>query len=183
MSVLTGSDLPVVSATATAAASSSSEAVASSSSTQEAAAAATTSSTEEAAPVATSSEKEEPSSTYVAPEPTSTYVEPAPSSTWVAPAPEPTPETQQTAQTGGDEHYGQATFFYQNGNAGACGGYHSDNTPLVALPAQYWNYNGGSQPSEHCGSYIQVNRNGRTVNALVAGKSRPQRKRFEQTTN
>jgi hypothetical protein len=60
-----------------------------------------------------------PSSTYVAP--TSTYV--APTSTYVAPA-----VTTTAASSGGDWHTGgHATYFYQNGNAGACGWYKSDS--------------------------------------------------------
>ena len=161
LSVLESSDAPAATPAPAAASSSSVEASASSS-TEEAAPAATTSSTYEAP--ASSSTYEEPSSTYVAP--TSTYVAPTTSSTWEAPA-ATTAEVQNTVSTGGDSHYGQATYFYQNGNPGACGNYNSDSTPLVALPAQYWG-NGGSQPSQYCGQYIQVNRNGRTVNAIVA---------------
>ncbi|KAG7580148.1 hypothetical protein FFLO_00119 [Filobasidium floriforme] len=156
LAVLTGSDAPAATAS-----SSTQEAVASSSSTEEAA-----SSTYEA-PASTSSTYEAPTSTsvYVAPTPTSTYVAPTTSE---APAPAATTaETQNTASTGGDVHYGEATYFLQNGNPGACGQYNSDSTPLVALPAQYWN-NGGSSPSSHCGSYIQVTRGDRSVNAVVA---------------
>lgn len=150
LSVLTGSDAPAATAAPAVA----------SSSTQEAA-----SSTYEA-PASTSSTYEAPTSTsvYVAPTPTSTYVAP----TTEAPAPAATTaETQNTASTGGDVHYGQATFFYQNGNPGACGQYHSDSTPLVALPAWAWNYNGGSSPSQYCGQSIQVTRGDRSVVALV----------------
>jgi hypothetical protein len=70
----------------------------------------------QAAPVSTA----EPStSTYVAP--SSTYV--APTSTYVAPA-----VTTTAASSGGDWHTGgHATYFYQNGNAGACGWYKSDS--------------------------------------------------------
>ena len=171
MAVLTGSDAPAATAAPAAASSSTQEAVASSSSTEEAA-----SSTYEA-PASTSSTYEAPTSTsvYVAPTPTSTYVAPTTSE---APAPAATTaETQNTASTGGDEHYGQATFFYQNGNPGACGQYHSDSTPLVALPAWAWNYNGGSSPSQYCGQYIQVTRGDRSVNALVAGESRSEPKK------
>lgn len=161
LSVLTGSDAPVATAAPAAASSSTQEAVASSSSTEEAA-----SSTYEA-PASTSSTYEAPTSTsvYVAPTPTSTYVAPTTSE---APAPAATTaETQNTASTGGDVHYGEATFFYQNGNPGACGQYHSDSTPLVALPAWAWNYNGGSSPSQYCGQSIQVTRGDRSVVALV----------------
>jgi len=161
LSVLESSGAPA----ATASASSSSYEAPASSSTQEA------SSTYEA-PASTSSTYEEPTSTSTYEEPTSTWV--APTSTWVAPttsstyeAPATTAQTQNTASSGGDSHYGQATFFYQNGAPGACGNYNSDSTPLVALPAQYWG-NGGSSPSQYCGSYIQVTRGGRSVNAVVA---------------
>ncbi|GAA6059624.1 hypothetical protein JCM10212_004127 [Sporobolomyces blumeae] len=45
---------------------------------------------------------------------------------------------------------GQATFYTQGGNPGACGDYHSDSDYIVALQSSM--YSGGS----HCGSYIKV---------------------------
>lgn len=45
---------------------------------------------------------------------------------------------------------GQATWYTQNGNPGACGNYASDSDYVVALQTSM--YSGGS----HCGQYIQV---------------------------
>ena len=143
--------------------------------TAEAKAAASSSVEAVAAVQVESSSSAEASSTYEAPSSTSTWEEPsstyvAPTSTWVAPTStyEAPAETTAAASNNGGDHYGQATYFYQNGNPGSCGNYNSDSTPLVALPAQYWNYNGGSSPSSHCGGYIQVFRGDRSVTAVIA---------------
>jgi len=57
---------------------------------------------------------------------------------------------------------GTATYFYQGGNPGNCGQYHSDSDYLVAL--QTSTYAGGS----HCGQYITVSYGGKSIKALVA---------------
>merc|ERR1712093_762127 len=53
---------------------------------------------------------------------------------------------------------GQATFFYQNGNPGACGNYNKDSAKVVAL--DYRMYSNG----DHCGKTV----NGKSVVATVA---------------
>lgn len=55
---------------------------------------------------------------------------PSSSSQWVAPA-APTPAN----NGGGASFHGTASWFTQNGNAGACGIYHSDNDYIVAISA------------------------------------------------
>lgn len=99
----------------------------------------------------------------------------APTSTWEAPAETQEAkqaaapvETQAAASSGGDQHHGQATFFYQNGNPGACGNYNSDSTPLVAIQQAWWP-NFGSV-SDLCGKTVTVQRasTGQTVNAVIA---------------
>ncbi|KAF8310640.1 hypothetical protein DL93DRAFT_1574508 [Clavulina sp. PMI_390] len=61
-------------------------------------------------------------------------------------------------------HTGVATYFYQNGHAGACGKVHSDSTPLVATSKYFWNMNG----SGNCGQYVKVTGLGKTHYAIVA---------------
>ncbi|EPQ25911.1 uncharacterized protein PFL1_06584 [Pseudozyma flocculosa PF-1] len=56
---------------------------------------------------------------------------------------------------------GQATYFYQGGNPGACGNYHSDDDRIVAVNSAQ--YNQGL-----CGKSIWINHNGNTVEAKVA---------------
>jgi len=59
---------------------------------------------------------------------------------------------------------GQATFFYQNGNPGACGNYNKDSAKVVAL--DYRMYSNG----DHCGKTVKVTNtaNGKSVVATVA---------------
>lgn len=63
---------------------------------------------------------------------------------------------------------GQATYFFQYGNPGACGNYNADSTPLVALD---WRLYGASwPPSQYCGRSLTIKNldNGKTVKAIVA---------------
>ncbi|KAH7370180.1 RlpA-like double-psi beta-barrel-protein domain-containing protein-containing protein [Rhexocercosporidium sp. MPI-PUGE-AT-0058] len=58
---------------------------------------------------------------------------------------------------------GEATYYTQQGVAGSCGVYHSDNDYIVALgPA--WGHN------THCGARVTIRQrnNGRSVTAIVA---------------
>jgi expansin (peptidoglycan-binding protein) len=61
-----------------------------------------------------------------------------------------------------------ATYFYQNGNAGACGWYKSDSDLVVAVNGitQWTDY---SQASPDCGRYVTIvnESNGKTVTAQV----------------
>jgi hypothetical protein len=71
--------------------------------------------------------------------------------TWSA-QPEATSEA--PAQSSGDNQGGFATYFYQGGNAGACGNYHSDGEKGVAIDSAWWpNF---SSPSEHCGKWVTI---------------------------
>jgi expansin (peptidoglycan-binding protein) len=65
-----------------------------------------------------------------------------------------------------------ATYYYQNGNAGACGVYHSDSDKIIAINgAGYWsNYESGGV-SPYCGKWITIKAtdgSGRSTQAMVA---------------
>ncbi|OCF43366.1 hypothetical protein I317_02805 [Kwoniella heveanensis CBS 569] len=64
---------------------------------------------------------------------------------------------------------GYATYFYQGGNAGACGTVHSDSDKVIAIDSNGW-WQDFSQPSQYCGKYITItnSNNGKTVTAMVA---------------
>lgn len=104
--------------------------------------------------------------------PTSEWVAPTTTSTWEAPAQTSEAakeETHYTAPSGDVKTGGYATFFYQNGNPGACGQYHSDNDKIVAIDGNgYWS--DFSQASSHCGKWVNIKntQNGKTVTAMVA---------------
>jgi len=63
---------------------------------------------------------------------------------------------------------GFATFYEQEGLAGACGDHHSDDEFIAAL--DFRRYGDVDAKSEHCGKRIRIvnNNNGKTVEALVA---------------
>lgn len=103
-------------------------------------------------------------------EATSTWVaETTSTSTWSA-----KPEKTTKASSGGssssyDKTGGFATYFHQNGNAGACGDYHSDSEYGIAIDSNgYWG-NDFSQGSDLCGKVINIknDNNGKTVTATV----------------
>ncbi|GAA5828136.1 hypothetical protein JCM11251_002607 [Rhodosporidiobolus azoricus] len=56
---------------------------------------------------------------------------------------------------------GKGTYFYQNGNPGACGVWNKDSTYLVALQSSM--YSGG----KHCGKNVRISANGKTITAKV----------------
>lgn len=142
------------------------------------------------APHATEEAEETTSTSSAAPSPTAdaapAYVaqaEPSPSpepSTSEAPAYTPSSTTEEAQPTqapsngGGDVHSGgYATFFYQNGNPGACGNYNSDSTPLVAIDQAQWYASGSSSfgsQSNLCGKWLTITNtnNGKSVSAIVA---------------
>lgn len=64
---------------------------------------------------------------------------------------------------------GHATYFYQNGNAGACGQYHSDSDKVVAIDGNGWWQTYGVQ-SDLCGRWVNIKNtnNGKTVTAMIA---------------
>lgn len=63
---------------------------------------------------------------------------------------------------------GFATYYYQGGNAGACGNYHGDYDMIGAIDIA-WYGNTGSQ-SQYCGRSVKVTNqnNGRSVDIIVA---------------
>ncbi|KAG0707690.1 plant expansin [Suillus ampliporus] len=63
---------------------------------------------------------------------------------------------------------GVATYFYQNGNAGACGTVHSDYDLICAMDQDLYGYSGNSSPL--CGKQVQITNtsNGKTVVVTVA---------------
>lgn len=58
---------------------------------------------------------------------------------------------------------GEATFYYQNGNAGSCGQVHSDSDKIAALPY-------AADPSGSCGRKLRVTNkdNGKSVEVVAA---------------
>ncbi|GAA5941837.1 hypothetical protein JCM3775_004778 [Rhodotorula graminis] len=69
-----------------------------------------------------------------------------------------------SSSSSGSTYSGTATFFYQDGNAGACGSTHSDSDKIVALQSSM--YGSGS----YCGKTVVVTNtsNGKSVTATVA---------------
>ncbi|CDZ97161.1 RlpA-like double-psi beta-barrel domain [Phaffia rhodozyma] len=74
-----------------------------------------------------------------------------------------------TTSAAASTYSGHATYFYQEGNAGACGNYNSDDSHVVALPYALYGNDGGS-PSDYCGKTITITRksNGAQTTATVA---------------
>lgn len=112
-----------------------------------------------------SSSSATPTSTWVAPTSTSTWVEPTTTSTSTAAA-----TTTASGGSGSTQTGGYATYFYQGGNAGACGTVHSDSDYGIAIDANGWwpNYNSGGA-SPYCGKQIVITNtnNGKSVTATV----------------
>lgn len=121
------------------------------------------------------SQEESPAVQYDTPSPTPTYSNPAPSQDNSQPAAttpaqdngSATPNTN-TGNTGDVNTGGFATFYYQNGNAGACGDYHSDYDLIAAIDISRYG-NTGSK-SYLCGQRVHIknNNNGNTVDVVIA---------------
>jgi len=64
--------------------------------------------------------------------------------------------------------YYSATFFYQDGNAGACGTVHSDNDFICAIDQS--RYGNSGDTSSLCGQQVQITNqiNGNTVVVTIA---------------
>lgn len=121
---------------------------------------------------------------YIAPAPSSSSTTsstpawtPAPTtSTTPAWTPAPQPTTTQQAQPQQNNNNGQsfnggyATFFYQGGNAGACGQVHSDWDMIVAIDHEKWGSASFGSGSDTCGRWLTVTntQNGKSVVAMVA---------------
>ena len=75
-----------------------------------------------------------------------------------------------TSLSGTIETGGYATYFYQGGNAGACGTVHSDTDKVIAIDSNGWWPGSFGTPSPYCGKYINIKNlnNGNTVQAMVA---------------
>ncbi|KAJ9098710.1 hypothetical protein QFC21_004358 [Naganishia friedmannii] len=103
------------------------------------------------------------------PVPTSTST-PAPA--WTSTSSSTAPATT-SASSGSDwKTGGHATYYYQNGNAGACGSYHSDSDRIIAIngPGYWSNYESGGV-SPYCGKWITIKAtdgSGRSTQAMVA---------------
>lgn len=93
----------------------------------------------------------------VAPSPT------LPTSTSTSAQATPSASTDSAINTGGF-----ATFFYQNGNAGACGTVHSDNDFICAIDQARYGNSGNASPL--CGQQVKITNtdNGNTVVVTIA---------------
>ncbi|KAG2111622.1 plant expansin [Suillus discolor] len=120
-----------------------------------------------------------PSSTPTASPASSTPVQPAPlpttSNTPIAvPAPTTTSEAVSTTapSTGSSDsslnYGGYATYFYQEGNPGACGTVHSDSDFICAMDQSRYGNSGNASPL--CGQQVQITNqiNGNTVVVTIA---------------
>ncbi|KAJ4469203.1 RlpA-like double-psi beta-barrel-protein domain-containing protein-containing protein [Lentinula aciculospora] len=66
-----------------------------------------------------------------------------------------------TASSSGTSYSGEGTYFYQEGQAGACGTVHADTDSIVAVTASLYS-------SSLCGKTVTVTYNSVTVTAIVA---------------
>ncbi|CAL1704700.1 unnamed protein product [Somion occarium] len=121
------------------------------------------------APPAPSSSAAAPSSSHVASSsspapPKETPTKATPASTKPAPSPAPIKSV-----SGGDlVTGGVATFFFQNGNKGACGDLHSDNNLIAAIDERRYGNSGNSSPL--CGKQVEITntKNGKSVTVTIA---------------
>jgi hypothetical protein len=86
-------------------------------------------------------------------------------------APAPVPTTTQPATNNANGQVvkgGIATFFYQNGVAGACGKVHKDTDFVAAITGKF--YGDFSQQSDKCGKTVRVTRvsTGKSIDVIVA---------------
>ncbi|BGP12448.1 hypothetical protein JCM10213v2_000365 [Rhodosporidiobolus nylandii] len=103
-----------------------------------------------------------PPTTSYAPKTTTTSYAPKPTTTQAA-ATKAASNYKSSSSSGSSGSYsGTATYFYQNGVAGACGTVHSDSDYIIALQTSM--YSGGS----NCGRTVSINGNGKTITAKVA---------------
>ncbi|GAA5954489.1 hypothetical protein JCM8115_004607 [Rhodotorula mucilaginosa] len=94
---------------------------------------------------------------------TSTWYEAATASTSTA-ATSATASSSSSSSSSSGTYSGQATFFYQDGNAGACGTTHQDSDRILALQTEMY----GS--GQDCGRTVTITNtsNGKSVTATVA---------------
>jgi len=74
-----------------------------------------------------------------------------------------------SGNTSSGSYQGMATYFYQEGQAGACGTVHSDNDLIAAIDKAWWPSEGATS-SPYCGRSVLItnNENGKTVTVTVA---------------
>ncbi|KAH9030572.1 hypothetical protein EDB83DRAFT_1848022 [Lactarius deliciosus] len=118
-----------------------------------------------------------PMPTYISPKPTHT---PEPSSSTSSPKPSPSTSTPKPkasptlvsrsseGSNGSDVNDGQASYFYQNGVAGACGTVHSDDDFICAMDQT--RYGDSDSKSSLCGQQVWITntQNGKNVTVTVA---------------
>jgi hypothetical protein len=84
--------------------------------------------------------------------------------------PTPTPTSSSDNSNGNSDVHtgGEATFFYQDGNPGACGQVHSDSDFICAMDQDLFGTSGPSSPL--CGKQVTITNtaNGKTVTVTVA---------------
>ncbi|GAA5865426.1 hypothetical protein JCM1840_001571 [Sporobolomyces johnsonii] len=87
----------------------------------------------------------------------------APTQTQASFSPAASSSSASSSGSSGTTYTGVATFFYQDGVAGACGNVNSDSTPLVALQTAMY----GS--GQYCGKTVEITNtaNGKSVTATV----------------
>jgi hypothetical protein len=117
--------------------------------------------TSEFTPAPSSTEEAAPTSTEAAP--TTSTEQPAPTTSSSEQAAPTTGSTDAASQTFTGGH---ATFFYQNGVAGACGTVHSDSDKIVALDQSKYGDSGNASP--YCGKTVSITGLGKTMTATVA---------------
>ncbi|TFL07479.1 hypothetical protein BDV98DRAFT_587968 [Pterulicium gracile] len=118
------------------------------------------------APARTSSAAPPPAPTS-AEEPTTSSKPPATTTPESSSTPKPTEAP--SSGDDGEENFsgGQATFYDQNGNAGACGNFRKDSDLIVAMDYRF--YGALNKKSEFCGRKVVITNtdNGKTVTATV----------------
>ncbi|TFY76322.1 hypothetical protein EWM64_g7691, partial [Hericium alpestre] len=114
-----------------------------------------------------SAEAPKPSTSQAPPPPPSSKA-PEPSSTKAAPPAASSPASKASGGNSGLNLGGFATFFLQNGVAGACGKVHSDDDLIVAIDQDRYGSSGNSSPL--CGKQVKITntQNKKTVTATVA---------------
>lgn len=126
-----------------------------------------------AAPSSSSTTSSPAAEKYVAPAPSSSSTTTTqawtPAPTTQAPAPTtqaPAPQSNNNQQHSG----GYATFFYQGGNAGACGKVHGDYDMIAAIDHEQWGDQSFSTGSNTCGRWLTVcnSNNGKCVSVMIA---------------
>jgi hypothetical protein len=109
---------------------------------------------------------EDTSSPSPSPVDDSTNPSPSPVDDTTTPTPSPTSDGN-TGTTSTEVHSGgDATWFTQNGNYGACGDLHSDSDFIAAL--DYRTYGDSGVKSSYCGQKIRVSWQGKSVDVTVA---------------